>query len=633
VLAVAADANLGAATGGLAFDGGTLRFLSGFTTSRVVTLNAGGGTFDTNGSDVVLAGAIGGTGGLTKDGAGILTLNGTSSYLGATTVNAGTLAVNGSIANSAVTVNAGARLQGTGTVGSTTIGAGATFAPGSGAPGSSMTVAGNLAFQSGALYVVQVSPTTASFANVAGTANLAGSVQLDIAPGKYVPGQYTILHSGGIVGSFTGVNFTNPNLSVNLSYTATDVLLNFNGATLGAGAGLNQNQQNVAGAINAFFNGGGDLTPAFASLFRLTGANLGNALTQLSGEAATGAQQAAFMMTNQFLTLMLDPFVDGRRGIAGSGPALGFAPERDELPRDIALAYSSLLKASAATAPSFEQRWSVWAAGYGGGNRTSGDPVVVGSHDLTARAGGLAAGIDDHFSGDAVVGIALAGGATNWALAQGLGGGNSDAFQAGVYAAARSGPAYVAAALAFADHWMSTDRFAAFGDHLAASFNAQSIGARLESGYRFAMPAAGIAPHAALQAQGFHTPTYSESDLTAGGFGLSYDARTAHDIRSELGLRFDHVALVDPTALLTLRARLAWAHDWVSDPALAAVFQALPGANFIVNGATPAKNSALASAGAELRLAGGVAFIGRFDGEFAAHARTFSGTGTVRWTW
>ena len=55
---MAADANLGAASGGLAFGGGTLQFLSGFTTNRAVTLNAGGGTFDTNGNNATLAGAI-----------------------------------------------------------------------------------------------------------------------------------------------------------------------------------------------------------------------------------------------------------------------------------------------------------------------------------------------------------------------------------------------------------------------------------------------------------------------------------------------------------------------------------------------------------------------------------------------
>jgi uncharacterized protein with beta-barrel porin domain len=62
-------------------------------------------------------------------------------------------------------------------------------------------------------------------------------------------------------------------------------------------------------------------------------------------------------------------------------------------------------------------------------------------------------------------------------------------------------------------------------------------------------------------------------------------------------------------------------------------FQALPGAGFIVQGATPAKNSALTSAGAELRLINGVSLLGKFDGEFAAHSQTHAGTGTVRYTW
>src|SRR5262249_58212384 len=82
---------------------------------------------------------------------------------------------------------------------------------------------------------------------------------------------------------------------------------------------------------------------------------------------------------------MLDPFVDGRNafGAGGSG-AIGFAPEREALPDDIALAYSKVLKAPPKPA-SLDERWSVWAAGYGGGNRTSGDPAIVGSHDLSPR--------------------------------------------------------------------------------------------------------------------------------------------------------------------------------------------------------------------------------------------------------
>ena len=101
-----------------------------------------------------------------------------------------------------------------------------------------------------------------------------------------------------------------------------------------------------------------------------------------------------------------------------------------------------------------------------------------------------------------------------------------------------------------------------------------------------------------------------------GGFGLGFAGRTATDTRSELGARFDNQMLLYPGAVLALRARLAWAHDWVTDPVLGAVFQTLPGAGFIVNGATPAQNSALVSAGAELRLANGVSLLGKFDGEF-----------------
>ncbi len=573
---------------------------------------------------------------LEKTGTSTWTLTGTTTDTAAMHVQAGTLLVNGSMVNFFTAVNGGV-LGGTGTVGTVQVNNGGTLAPGLGTPGGTLTIAGDLAFQNGATYLVHLNSSTASMVNVSQLALLSGGiVQTVFAPGSYVSKQYTILHSTfGLQGTkFSSVSGNVPaGFAESLSYTSNDVLLSLT-ATLGAlpGSGLNQNQQNVASSLNNFFNNGGSLPPNFVTVFGLTGSNLGTALTQLSGEAATGAQQGAFQFTGQFLGLMLDPFADGRGGVGGAAgrAAFGFAPERANLPADVALAYDKAMKAPAA--PAFEERWTAWGAAFGGYNKTNGD-AVVGSQDLTARAAGVAAGLDYHFSRDAVFGFALSGGSTKWDLAQGIGGGKSDAFQAGVYTAVRSGPAYLAASLAAANHWMSTNRFALLGDHLTAKFNAQSIGARIEGGYRFATAIAGVTPYAALQGQNFRTPSYSETDLTGGSFGLTYNGRTAYDARSELGARFDRATMVAPDAALTLRARAAWAHDWVSDPRLAAAFQALPGASFIVNGATPAKNAALASAGAELKLANGVTLSGKFDGEFASRAQTYSGTASVRYAW
>jgi autotransporter-associated beta strand protein/T5SS/PEP-CTERM-associated repeat protein len=658
-------------SGGTVIKAGTLQLGAGgqLLSTGALTVNAGG-TFDLNnfnqtvgdlsgdgaitlGSGTLTAGAanstvfsgtISGTGGLVKQGTGALTLSGASSYTGPTMVNAGTLVVDGSLANSTVTVNAGGVLAGIGTVGPTTINSGGTFAPGAARTPATMTVRGNLAFQSGAVYLVQVNPKTASRDNVTigGTAALAGTVNAVFASGDYATRNYTILSAAGGLGGSTFGALTTVNLPAgftpSLSYTGTDVILGItatlHGGPNGVGTGnLPINQKNVATALDDFFNHGGTLPAGFVDVFRLTGTNLVSALSQLSGEPATGAQQAGFQMTNQFLNVMLDPFVDGRSGVAGTnGPALAFAPDQ-ETPDDIALAYSSVLKAPSVKAQTFEQRWSVWGSTYGGGNRTSGDLAVVGSHDLAVGAVGFAGGLDYRLTPNSVIGLALAGGGTSWNLAQGLGGGRSDVFQAGLYGAMRSGPAYLAAALAFANHWMSTERFAFAGDHLTASFNAQSYGGRIEGGYRFATIYGGVTPYAAIQAQNFRTPSYSETDTNGGGFALSYNSRTGSDTRSELGTRFDRVLALYTDAVLSLRARLAWAHDWVSDPALAAVFQTLPGASFIVNGATPAKNSALATAGTELRLANGVTLLAKFDGEFASHSTTYSGTGIVRYSW
>ncbi len=748
ILAVSADANLGDASGGLTFGGGTLQFLSGFTTARDITLDAGGGTIDANGNAgvtfsgditngdsttggltfedstnsheiIVLSGtnnysgpttiaassnleanstgalspnsaftvngglllydsntiaSLSGSGGvlggnagnatltiapasgattfsgtlgddtlisgtlsIVKTGAGTQVLTGTNTYTGSTTIDGGTLEVDGSITGTSnVTVNAGGTLSGAGIVDppAVTISSGASFAPGTaGVPGTSMTIAGNLAFQSGALYVVYLNPTTATFANVSGTATLAGTVQANFTAGTYLTRTYDIFHASALSGTFSGLTTTDaPPGLFKLDYTATDVYLDFT-AQVGAGASLNPGQQNVANAINNLLDSGGALPSGFLPLFTLSGAGLQNALSQLDGEGATDAEHGAFDLMNEFLGLMLDPFVEGRSGSSTNDDGLGFAPDRQEsLPPDIALAYAGLLKAP--PQQTFAQRWTTWASGFGGSATTNGDPTV-GSNTVTTSTYGYAAGLDYQYSPDTVFGFSLAGGGTSWNLDNALGTGRSDALLAGVYAVTHNGPWYLGGALAFANNWFTTNRIA-MSDQLTARFQGQSYSARLEGGYRFAVPAdhnaIGFTPYAAIQAQNFQTPSYSENDLTSGGFGLSYNAMNGTDTRGELGSRFDDLTTFDNLPLI-LRTKLAWAHDWVSNPSLNASFESLPGTGFTVNGAPIPKDSALTSAGAQLFFTPSWSFLAKFDGEFANGYQLYAGSGTLKYTW
>lgn len=90
-LQVAGDTNLGAPETGITFNGGTLKYGETFDTARQVTLESGGGTFDTNGHNVSLLTEVEGNGQLTKTGKGSLTLTLDNTYTGGTTIEQGVL--------------------------------------------------------------------------------------------------------------------------------------------------------------------------------------------------------------------------------------------------------------------------------------------------------------------------------------------------------------------------------------------------------------------------------------------------------------------------------------------------------------------------------------------------------------
>ncbi len=119
-------------------------------------------------------GGISGAATLTKNGSGTVTLAGGNTYTGATTVNAGTLLVNGTSDGSSFTVQSGAVLGGTGTItGDVTLGAGS---------GLRAAAAGSL--------------------NVNGTVTLGGAIAIT-APAIIPDGTYTIVAATALSGSAT----------------------------------------------------------------------------------------------------------------------------------------------------------------------------------------------------------------------------------------------------------------------------------------------------------------------------------------------------------------------------------------------------------------------------------------------
>ncbi|WP_354109163.1 autotransporter domain-containing protein [Bradyrhizobium sp. S3.12.5] len=623
--------NIGAASGQAAAAPGTL-------TTPSVAFGAGTGriVFNHTASNYTFAPIISGAGSVTAEN-GTTILTATSTYSGPTTVNGGALAVNGSIASSAVTVNNSGVLGGNGTVGNTTINSGGVLAPGNSI--GTLTVGGNLAFGAGSIYRVEVSPSAADRANVTGIASLSGgTVQASFLPGAYVGKSYTILSAAGLGGTtFSGVSGGLPGFNVGLSYTPSDVLLNLT-ASLGAGTSLPGNPQAVAATLNTFFNNGGALPPGFVALFGLSGSNLSAALSQTSGETATGSQQTTFNAMNQFMGLLTDPFIDGRGDPVSAGSSAGAsAYASPDKPRSGAArdANAMFTKAPAMADP-FAQRWSVWAAGYGGSQTTDGN-AALGSNNTTSRIAGTAVGADYRLSPYTLAGFALAGGGTNFSVVNG-GSGRSDLFQAGAFIRHNAGAAYFSGALAYGWQDITTNRTVTVAgiDQLRAQFNANAWSGRVEGGYRFVSPwmgGVGITPYAAGQFTTFDLPAYAEQAVVGTNiFALAYASKSVTDTRSELGLRADKsYAMAD--GILTLRGRLAWAHDFNPDRNIGATFQTLPGASFVVGGAAQASDSALVTASVEKKWLNGWSAAGTFEGEFSQLTRSYAGKGVVRYAW
>jgi autotransporter-associated beta strand protein len=579
-------------------------------------------------------GAISGAGEVFQIGSGKTVLTGTSTYTGPTFVDNGTLSVNGSITSS-VFVNAGGTLGGNGSVGPTTIFAGGALSPGNSV--GTITVNGNLAFNTGALYLVEVFGNTADRTNVTGTATLAGTVAASFTGGN-LANSYTILSAaGGRTGTFGSLVPINAPafITASLAYTSTDVLLNLNSG-IAQTPGLTRNQGAVATALDNSFNNGGGTLPG---LLGVSAAQLPAAMDALSGEGLSGTQETAFSAANMFNSLMMDQGSFWRNGDlldfngVTYGDPMQYAPAKRSKAAD-----HPAFKAIAKAPPIYQPRWRTWVTGFDGTWKLNGE-TGIGSAPLSHNTAGGAAGLDYQFAPDVLAGFAVGGSSSNFSVPARLTSGHLDGAHFGGYGVKTWGSLYAAGAVSFNTFRDSTSRtIAGVGptEVATASFDSNLLSGRLEVGSKYAFSWLSVTPFAAVQVSQLWQNGFTEANIAppgAGVLGLTERSVAVSSVPTFLGVQFDSRYYLPGGTVLSPYTRVSWVHEFNPTRQVTNSFIALPGTLFTVDGPHAARDAAKVEVGGKLAITRSVKAFASFDGEFSNRSQAYAGKGGVIVSW
>ncbi|MGP1209774.1 autotransporter outer membrane beta-barrel domain-containing protein, partial [Serratia sp. CY40824] len=392
---------------------------------------------------------ISGHGGLTKQGIGTLVLTGNNTYAGPTLVNQGRLAINGSV-TSAVSVQNGGIVGGSGTVGSLTARQGGTVAPGNSI--GTLNVAGNVSFEPGSRYAVEVGPNgqsdriqssgaaTIGGGEVAVTLENSSNLLTQSEVRSLLGQQYTILSAQqGVSGQFDAVAPNYLFLGTGLSYQPNGVTLSVgrNGTSF-ASVAQTPNERAVAVAADALAAG----NPVYESL--------------LNSGSAGEARQAFRQLSGQIHADIASALVNDSRYLR---EALNGRLRQAE-----GLASSSAIKADEDGA---------WAQLLGAWDHASGDANATG---YQASTYGVLVGLDSAAAADWRLGVAT--GYTRTSLHGGYGSkADSDNYHLAAYGDKQFGALVLRGGAGYTWHRIDTKRSVNYGmqsDRDTAKYSART---------------------------------------------------------------------------------------------------------------------------------------------------------------
>jgi fibronectin-binding autotransporter adhesin len=606
-LIVPAATALGA--GGLALDNGTLAASQGLTVTQALTV-ANGATIATGNAPLALQGAIGGTGPLTIAGGNVVTLTGASGFAGSLSVSGGTTLIvgaggAGSLAGcGALTVSDNATLGGTGTVCGATIQATGTLAPGNSI--GTITVAGNLVLAPASTTAIEFARLAADRIEVTGTATLAGTLAVSCENGNCVgqtPFAFGTAHriisaAGGVTGAFAAVTTA-------ISGTRFDTLHSANAVDLvvtpalfadlsGESIALSLNQIAVARALDRARPAAGTrLTGGSATLFdalyRRSGAALGGAYTELSGEIHAALGPMAARSAGLAMRAGLDQPQQHRTEMAGHA--------------------------------------ALWVAPLGGRARIDGE-AHRGAQTRSETTHGVAAGAEYRFDAPWTLGVALAGLDGRARLAQDLGSADTTEAHGVVYARGEAGGFLLGAALGYGLIDVSTRRrLALLGvDPARADYQAHAWSGRVEARHATGEIAGiAVAPFGALQATALRIPDVAERNGAARTAPeLTFADRTEWTSVVDLGLRLS-ASLAREGQPIQLHGLLGWRHYLDRDAGLAASLSGIANSGFAVMAARPAADAALLGVGIAVALTDAVSLGAQLDSEISTRSTALAG--------